>query len=52
MQKHPQLRFIIRNPNGLIQLATQPAVKDIKILKCQNCNTVHPVKDTIQIKCY
>lgn len=37
MQKHPQLTFIVRNPNGSIQLATQPIVKDIKLIKCQKC---------------
>ena len=37
MQKHPQLKFIIRNPDGTIQLATQPQLKDIKLIKCRKC---------------
>lgn len=51
MQKHPQLTFIVRSPNGNIQLATQPAVKDIKLIKCLKCSRVHPVKDMTKIKC-
>lgn len=51
MQKHPQLRFVVNNPNGMIQIATQPAVKDVKLIRCQKCDKVNPVKDTTKIKC-
>lgn len=36
--QHPQLTFIVRNPNGLIQLATQPQLKKVKLVKCNSCN--------------
>lgn len=44
MQKHPQLKFLIRNPDGTIQIATQPAVKDVKLIACRNCEKVYPIK--------
>lgn len=51
MQKHPQLKFIIRNPDGKIQLATQPQVKDIKLIKCRKCEKVNTVRDMTKIEC-
>lgn len=51
MQKHPQLKFIVRSPNGNIQLATQPSVKDVKLISCQNCLKVHTLKEMSKIKC-
>jgi hypothetical protein len=51
MQKHPHLTFVVRNPDGSILLATQPAVTDIKLIKCLNCEKVNTVKDMTKIKC-
>lgn len=51
MQKHPQLKFIVRSPNGNIQLATQPSLKDVKLISCQSCSKVHTLKEASKIKC-
>lgn len=51
MQKHPQLNFVIRNPNGSIQLATQPAVKGLSFIKCDKCEKVHIIRDSKNIRC-
>lgn len=45
MKKHPQLKFIVRNSiDGTIQLASQPALKKIKLITCKNCNKIQPVQ--------
>ena len=51
MQKHPQLTFIVRNPNGSIQLATQPHLSDLALLKCGQCGKVQPVRGTGKFTC-
>ena len=51
--QHPQLTFIIHNPNGLIQLATQPQLKGIKLVECNNCKQTYASKSENygKIKC-
>lgn len=51
MNKHPQLTFIVRSPNGNIQLASQPAVRDIKLIQCLKCEKVNAVKGMAKVKC-
>ena len=34
---HPSLRFIVRYPNGSIQLASQPHLANKRYLKCPKC---------------
>lgn len=47
--QHPQLKFIIRNPNGKIQLAMQPQLEDIKLIPCQKCHQMHAIKGKMEI---
>lgn len=42
--QHPQLTFIVRNPNGIIQLATQPQLKNMKLIECDNCSQTYVAK--------
>ena len=34
---HPSLQFIMRYPNGTIQLASQPHLANKRFTKCPNC---------------
>lgn len=49
MQKHPQLKFVVRNPDGNLQLAWQPSVTDVKLINCRNCQKVNTIKGKTKV---
>ena len=49
--QHPEIKFIVRYPNGHLQLATQPKVKDLKLVKCSNCKKMHTLREKMKIRC-
>lgn len=51
MQKHPQLKFVVKNPDGSVQLAWQPSVKDVNLVDCRNCHKINTVKGKSKIEC-
>jgi hypothetical protein len=50
--QHPSLTLIIKNPNNTLQLAHQPQLKNLLIIKCSSCNQTAIIKNTVtEYKC-